>query len=305
MDILQLGVTASLLLAKTASILAIIYLPMIVGARWLPKIDTAGMYLMPISWNLPIIAGVALGGAMVYYNLDEEFFTVDNIFRTDGPWNLTYASFLLDRVNPFNFHLEPVFNHLTFQGPDMNVSMALTLAAISFGLLVLRAVSTWHSFGAWRGIAYGAALAIWACYMTIFGVCLVLWLMNLLNFWLLAVLTLSVHLYRTHSWPFTYHSLMAPVWGDPHGHGHGHGGHGHGGHGDHGHGGGHGDHGGGHGHDAHGGGHGGHDAHGGGHGGHDAHGGGHGDHGGHGGGHGHDEDEDMRDAIHPLYPRHH
>ena len=305
MDILQLGVTASLLLAKTASILAIIYLPMIVGARWLPKIDTAGMYLMPISWNLPIIAGVALGGAMVYYNLDEEFFTVDNIFRTDGPWNLTYASFLLDRVNPFNFHLEPVFNHLTFQGPDMNVSMALTLAAISFGLLVLRAVSTWHSFGAWRGIAYGAALAIWACYMTIFGVCLVLWLMNLLNFWLLAVLTLSVHLYRTHSWPFTYHSLMAPVWGDSHGHGHGHGGHGHGGHGDHGHGGGHGDHGGGHGHDAHGGGHGGHDAHGGGHGGHDAHGGGHGDHGGHGGGHGHDDDEDIRDAIHPLYPRHH
>ena len=260
MDILQLSITASLLLAKVASILAIVYLPMIVGARWLPKIDTAGMYLMPISWNLPIISGIALGAAMVYYNLDEEFFTIDNIFRTDGPWKLSYASFLLDRVNPFNFHLEPVFNHLTFQGQDMNVSIALTLAAGSFGLLALRAVSTWHSFGAWRGIAYGAALAIWSCYMTIFGVCLTLWLMNLLNFWLWAVLTAAVHLYRTHSWPFTYHGLMTPVWGDPHGHGHG--------------------------------GHGGHDAHGGGH---DAH----------GGGHGHDEDEDMHDAVHPLYPRHH
>ena len=291
MDILQLGMTASVILAKAASILAIIYLPMIAGARWLPKIDTAGMYLMPISWNLPIFSGVALGGAMVYYNLDEEFFTIDNIFRTDGPWNLSYASFLLDRVNPFNFHLEPVFNHLTFQGADVNVSLALSLAAISFGLLVLRAMSTWHSFGAWRGIGYGVALTIWSCYMTIFGVCLVLWLMNLLNFWLLAVLTLSVHLYRTHSWPFTYHTLMAPVWGDPHGHGHGGHGGGHG-HGDHGHGGG-------HGHDAHGGGHG-HDAHGGGHGGHDDH--------GHGGGHGHgghEDDEDMRDAVHPLYPRHH
>ena len=302
MDILQLGMAASVLLVKAASILAIIYLPMIVGARWLPKIDTAGMYLMPVSWNLPILSGVLLGGAMVYYNLDEEFFTVDNIFRTDGPWNLSYTSFLLDRVNPFNFHLEPVFSHLTFQGADTNVSLALAASAACFGLLVLRAVSTWHSFGAWRGIAYGAALAIWACYMTIFGVCLVLWLMNLLNFWLLAVLTLSVHLYRTHSWPFTYHSLMAPVWGDAHGHGHG----------GHGHGGGHGDHGGGHGHDAHGGGHGGgHDAHGGGHGGgHDAHGGGHGGGhdahgGGHGGGHGHDEDDDMRDTVHPLYPRHH
>ncbi len=298
MDILQLGMTASVLLAKFASILVIIYLPMIVGARWLPKIDTAGMYLMPVSWNLPIFAGVLLGGSMVYYNLDEEFFTIDNIFRTDGPWNLSYASFLLDRVNPFNYHLEPVLTHLTFQGQDVNVSLALATAAACLGLLVLRALSTWHSFGAWRGIAYGVALAVWACYMTIFGVCLVLWLMNLLNFWLLAVLTIAVHLYRTHSWPFTYHSLMAPVWGDPHGHGgHGHGGHGHGGHG------------GGHGHDAHGGGHGGHghEAHGNGHG-HDAHGGGHGhdSHGnGHGGGHDHEEEDDLRDAVHPLYPRHH
>ena len=253
MDIVHFGMATGILAAKALSILAIIYIPMIVGARWLPKVDTAGMYLMPVAWTLPLFAGLVFGGAMVYYNLDEEFYTVDNIFRTDGPWNLSYAAFLLDRVNPFNYYLEPVFSHLTFQGKDMGISLAIATAVGSFGLLVMRALGTWHSFGAWRGILYGAALAIWACYMTIFGVCLVLWLLNLLNFWTLALLTLSVHLYRTHSWPFTYHTLMAPVWGDAHGHG---------GHGDHG-------------------------------------------HGGHGGGHGHDEDEDMHDAVHPLYPRHH
>ena len=295
MDIVHLSVSAGVIVAKALSILAIIYLPMIFGARWLPKIDTAGMFLIPSAWTLPIFSGVVFGAAMVYYNLDEELYTVDNIFKTDGPWNLSYSTFLFDRANPFNYYLEPVFSHLTFQGADTNVSILVTLAAGSFGLLVLRAVNTWRSFGAWRGILYGFALAVWACYITIFGVCLVLWLLNIMNFWTLALLTLGVHLYRTHSWPLPYHKLMMPVWGDhDHGHGHGHDAHG-------------GGHGGGHGHDAHGGGHGGghggHDAHGGGHGGghggHDAHGGGH------GGGHGHDEEDDMHDAVHPLYPRHH
>ncbi len=285
MDIVHFSVAAGLVVAKALSILAIIYLPMIVGARWLPRIDTAGMYLLPTAWTLPMFSGIVIGGAMVYYNLDEEYFTVDNIFRADGPWNLSYTSFLLDRANPFNYDLQPVLSRLTFQGAETSISLALTLAAASFGLLVLRAIGTWHSFGAWRGILFGAALAVWSCYMTIFGVCLVLWLLHLLNFWTLALLTLAVHLYRTHSWPFSYHTLMAPVWG---GHGHGHGDHGHGGHGDHG--------------GGHGGGHGGHDSHGGGHG-KDAH-GGHGGHAGHGG-HGHDEDDDLHDAVHPLFPRHH
>ena len=294
MDILHFSVATGLIFAKALSILAIIYLPMIFGARWLPKIDNAGMFLSQSAWTLPIFAGVVFGGAMVYYNLDEEYFTVDNIFRTDSPWALSYTAFLFDRVNPFNYYLEPVLSHLSFHGPDMNLSVAIAAAIASFGLVVLRAVNTWHSFGAWRGILYAAALMVWACYMTIFGVCLVLWLLNILNFWTLALLTLAVHLYRTHSWPFTYHTLMAPVWGDAHGHGHGgHGGHGggHGGHGGHGEHGDHGSHGGGHGHEAHGGGHGG------GHGEHDDHG-----HGGHGE---HDEEEEsMHDAVHPLYPRH-
>ncbi len=274
MDIVHFSVAAGLVAVKAFSILAIIYLPMIIGARWLPRIDTAGMYLLPAAWTLPMFSGIVVGGAMVYFNLDEEYFTVDNIFRADGPWNLSYSAFLLDRVNPFNYDLEPVLSRLTFQGADISISIVLTTALASFGLLVLRAIGTWHSFGAWRGIVFGAALAVWSCYVTIFGVCLVLWLLNLLNFWALALLTLAVHLYRTHSWPFSYHMLMSPVWG---GHGHGHGDHGHGGHG------------GGHG--------GGHDAHGGGHGG--GHGSGHGGHG------GQDEDEDLHDAVHPLYPRHH
>ena len=181
MDIVHFSVAAGLILAKAFSIVVIIYLPMIIGARWLPRIDTAGMYLLPTAWTLPMFSGAVLGGTMVYFNLDEEYFTVDNIFRADGPWNLSYYSFILDRVNPFNYYLDPVLSHLTFQGQDMNISIALSLAAGSFGLLVIRAISTWHSFGAWRGILFGFAIAVWACYMTIFGVCLVLWLLNLLN----------------------------------------------------------------------------------------------------------------------------
>jgi len=288
MDILHISLVVGALLAKTLSILAIIYLPMIVGMKWLPRIDNAGMFLMPGAWYLPMITGMIVGGTMVYFNLDEELFTVDNIFRTDGPWNLTYSAFIRDRVNPFNYYLEPVLNHASFQGFDLNIMILLLVAAACFGLMVYRAVSIWHSFGAWRGIVFGFAVVVWSCYMTIFGVCLVLWLLHLLNFWSLALITLLVHLYRTHSLPFHASDLMSPVFG-----GHGHGGHGHG---DHGHGGGHGDHGGGHGggHDSHGGGH---DSHGGGH---DSHGGGHDSHGGgHGGGHGGHDDHHL-DAVHPL-----
>ena len=279
MDILQSGYATGVLLAKAFSILAIIYVPMIVGVRWLPRIDDRGFFLDPEAWSLAMFSGIILGGCLVYFNLDPEYFTVDNILRVDGPWALSYSSFIHTRVNPFNYSFGMVFSQIAGNSQAMNFSIILLLAGATFLLLAYRALRAWGSAAAARGVLFGAMVVIWACYMTMFMVCLGLWLLNLLNFWTLAILTIAIHLHRMHNFPFRFSMLMTPVFGSGHGHGdHGHGhGHGHGGHGhgDHGHGG-HGDHGGGHGHgDEHG-----HDEdHG--------HGGGHGaaGHGGHDGGH--------------------
>lgn len=261
MEILDVVEELGIFLAQALSILAIIYVPMIIGARWMPKIDDKGFFLIPIVWVLAIFTGVGLGAALIAFNLPTEFFTVDNIFRTDGPWALSYSTFIRDRVNPFNYSFEPVLTYLRTGDADRNLTVVAVLVATAYGLLVVRAVATWRSLGALRGIIFGTAIVVWALYMTLFSVCLLLWLLNLLSFWSLAVITMFIHLYRSRALPFSYDMLAAPVTGG-HGHGHGHGGHGHNGHGHNGHG-----HGGGHGHNGHG--HGGHGHGGHGHGGHD------------------------------------
>jgi hypothetical protein len=283
MDILQVMSWLGMFLAKAAGILAIIYLPMIIGLRWQPKIDDKGLFTAPLSWVLAISTGLILGAMLLAFNLDPVYFTVDNIFRPHGPWELSFSEFIRVRVNPFNYSFRPMFQYLDSYDSDMNLSVVLALAATTYGLLSLRAFRLWGSLNALRGIMFGSVVVMWAAYMTIFLLCLFLWLCNLLNFWILALMTVAIHLHRNHALPIVLHTLVAPLNSgghDTHG-GHGHGDHGQG---DHGHGG-HGDH-----HGSHG--HGGHDNHG------HEHGHGHGDsHGEHGEHDGH--------GSHDVHDRHH
>lgn len=254
MDILSQITDFGVFLAQAASILAIIYLPMIVAVRWVPKIDDKGFFLQPVVWVLAIMTGVILGAALIAFNIDPEYFTVNNVFRTDGPWAMSYSTFIRDRVNPFNYSFQPVFEYIRYYDADYNMTVLMVFAATTFGLLCLRAVATWGGPGALRGILFGALVVVWSTYMTVFAVCLVLWLLNLLNFWTLAVLTMAIHLHRNQAFPLNFEMLAAPVT-QAGGHGHGHGGHGHGGHHANGHGHGHNNHGHGHhgrGHDHHG-----------------------------------------------------
>ncbi|MBI1320971.1 MAG: hypothetical protein GC168_18750 [Candidatus Hydrogenedens sp.] len=230
MDVAHLSVVLAVVIAKALSILAILYIPMLIGARWLPRIDDQGLYLQPAAWFLALFSGAVGGGALLYCNLDPNYFTVNEIFRPDGPWALSYSAFILERVNPFNYSFDPVFNQMAWDGEGTNLAVLFVLAAASAALLVLKAISTWRSAGALRGIIFGFAVVVWACYLTMFLVCLTLWLLHLLNFWTLALATLAVHLHRSRSFPFHLSTLLAPVFGAASDHGHHGGGHGHGDH---------------------------------------------------------------------------
>jgi len=211
MDIVHLSSLLGLFILKAAGILAIIYGPMIVGARWLPRIDNHGLYLQPAAWLLPGVSGGIIGGGLLYSNLNPDFFTVNSIFQPDGPWALSYGAFLTERVNPFNYSFEILFDRMANIGDGTNVFAMTVIAAGCFLGLVIKSILLWRSVGAVRGIAYGALVAVWACYMTIFSVGLLLWLLNLLNFWTLAVVTILVHLHRSHNFPIHLSTVMAPV----------------------------------------------------------------------------------------------
>lgn len=226
MDIVHLSSLLGLFVLKAAGILVIIYGPMIIGARWLPRIDNRGLYLQPVAWLLPLLSGAIVGAGLLYSNLDPEYFTVNAIFQTEGPWGLSYTAFLGERVNPLNYSFEVLFDRMVNPGENGNL-MAMALVAVGcFAALVVRCVTLWRSAGALRGILYGTVVAIWACYMTIFAAGLTLWLLNQLNFWTLAVVTILVHMHRSHNFPVHLSTIMAPVANalQP---GHGHGGHGH------------------------------------------------------------------------------
>ncbi|CAK0775809.1 membrane hypothetical protein [Azospirillaceae bacterium] len=275
MDILSSLQLIGLFLVKVGVIAAIFYTPMMVGAKMLPRIDDFGFFLTPSVWALNLFCGAVLGGTLLTFNVDPEYFTVDSIFRTDGPWRLTFSDFLRDRINPFNYHIQAVVDQMRPYDQDLNLTVLLVAAAIAFGLVAFMALGTWRSFAAWRGIAFSAGVVIWAAYATIFAVSLLLWVLNILNFWTLAILTVVIHLNRSGTFPFHFGVLLNPVIRATGLEPPSYGGHGHGDHG--GHGGGHG---------GHGGGHGGH------HGGHGAHGGGHGDH-----GHGHDAHHEAEHGV--------
>lgn len=212
------------LFLMVGSILGIIYMPMILGARWLPQIDDRGFFLLPVVWAVTIFAGVIIGGSLIAFNLDPLFFTVDSVFQKNGPWDLSYSEFLMGRVNPFNYSFDSVLEYLYYYDSDKNLSVLFILTSGCVGILILRAILTWGSIGAFRGIIFGFLVIIWSAYMTIFLVSLLFWLLNILNFWILAILTVGIHLYRNHALPFNYQTLAAPVTGGGHEHHREHGG---------------------------------------------------------------------------------
>jgi hypothetical protein len=162
-------------------------------ARRMPPHD---FFEVPLVTGLAKLLGIAVGIALIYARYDRRYFDPHALFIPESPWNLSLWQFLADRANPLHYGVGTLVDdpagHVasaTFLGL-ISIVAALLAAAVAASLLF------WRGAMAWRAALLSLALAAFVAYLTIYGICLVLWSLYLLNFWTIALAAVMFQYYR-------------------------------------------------------------------------------------------------------------
>jgi len=153
-------------------------------------------------FEVPLVTGVAkllgmtLGIALIYARFDRHYFDPHALFIAESPWNLSLWQFLTDRANPLNYGIGTLVDNPAGHVTNANF---LVLTSIVFALLAVAVAAPfyfWRGAMARRAAILSLALAVFVAYLTIYGICLVLWSLYLLNFWTIALAVVMFQYYR-------------------------------------------------------------------------------------------------------------
>jgi len=153
-------------------------------------------------FEVPLVTGVAkllgmtLGIALIYARFDRHYFDPHALFIAESPWNLSLWQFLTDRANPLNYGIGTLIDNPAGHVTNANF---LVLTSIVFALLAVAVAAPfyfWRGAMARRAAILSLALAVFVAYLTIYGICLVLWSLYLLNFWTIALAVVMFQYYR-------------------------------------------------------------------------------------------------------------
>jgi formate hydrogenlyase subunit 3/multisubunit Na+/H+ antiporter MnhD subunit len=154
-------------------------------------------YEVPLVIALAKLLGIALGVALIYARFDRRYFDVHALFIPESPWNLSLWQFLADRANPFNFGIgtivdDPAGNRATATFAVLiGIVAALLVAAVAVPFVF------WPRAMARRAALLSLLLAAFVAYLTIYVICLILWSLYLLNFWIIALAAVMFQYYRS------------------------------------------------------------------------------------------------------------
>lgn len=170
-------------------LLTIPFLPLAAGSRLINAVQRARLPITPAIETAALLVGVVVGAMLLATHTQPASFDVAGIFTPGGYWDIPVERFLLDRASPANYPLFDVL--LPAQGGI--APYAPLVAALAVGILPL-AIGRSAA-----GIANGARnllIVLWAAYATVYLVCLLFWLLALLNFWSFLVALLLVQTRR-------------------------------------------------------------------------------------------------------------
>lgn len=191
MDVLTvLGTGALILLQPLALILPF--------ALWM-RISEAAHYHHPYgSWRpgLATFAGVALGLCQVVVQWEPNTLTFQAIFHEGGRWSLDIHEFwtlVAQRLADGPHRLAEVMMN---DDERWNYSIIVFAVEALFILNLGRTIAAGFRGPALLGFLLDVTMAVLACGLTIYGVHAGLWLMNRLNFWLVAVAILLLQEFR-------------------------------------------------------------------------------------------------------------
>jgi hypothetical protein len=176
---------------------ALLVLPVVViNLIWfgLRRLAPGGFFAMPLLYTVPRLVGVGLGLILIFTHQDSRNFDLHEIFGPDGPWNITFAEFLLVRISPFQY------------GPmDFTSASGETLGLPVLGLAALMAAlvgsvgwawKTWQPMLAARATLSMVIIVLSMAYLTTYGVSLLFWMLFLFNSWTFLLLAILLQYYR-------------------------------------------------------------------------------------------------------------
>jgi hypothetical protein len=183
-------------LLKLVAVIGIPILLIEFGSHALRRAAPPAFFQVPLITALAKLLGIALGLLLLYTRYDGSYFDLHRIFVPASPWNLSAWEFLAERADPLLYGPGSLYDFLARGGADDAFALlaaavlGLAAATIAAGFLV------WRRDGRRRAILCALATALLTAYITIYGVCLLFWLLFLLNFWTFAVMGALFQYYR-------------------------------------------------------------------------------------------------------------
>ena len=166
------------------------------GFAGLRRIAPEGFFAIPVMSGLSKLLGMTVGVVLMSTHYDRQYFDLHALFTPESPWNLSLRDFLLERVNPFTYGLGPVFDHLESSPVGGGLAFGIGLSVILLAALAVAPFVFWNVPTARRGVVCALLTAALVTYLTIYLVCVLMWVLYLLNFWTFAILLIAFQYYR-------------------------------------------------------------------------------------------------------------
>lgn len=188
-------------LGRVGAVLLLISLPLLASAAGLAALrraDTIAYRAVPIIPGLCVLAGVLGGLLLLAANAEPDLFGGRSLFAADGPWSLGVTEFLTDRLDPARYAPQALFDDIADQADTEAPRVFALAAAVLLALATGGTLGRWPPGAALRAVAFNALIFLWWTGLTIYAVCLLAWLVNKLNFWLIVIAFVVHHRLRQH-----------------------------------------------------------------------------------------------------------
>lgn len=166
------------------------------GMPALHRFGPKGFFAIPLMGGLSKLLGLCLGILLIASRYDRRYFDLHELFVANSPWNLSLKTFLIERVNPFNYGLGPLFTRLESSHMGDGFTMGTVFAGLLLAGLAIASFRFWRGKDAHRAIVCALLTAFLVTYLTVYAISLLLWVLFLLNFWTFGLLVLALQYYR-------------------------------------------------------------------------------------------------------------
>jgi len=170
------------------------FLPLLIGSRIINAVEDARSPWTPFIELAALLVGALAGALVLAHNLPPAATSAGAIFRQGGPWDLTAGQFLARWGNPLAYDYRPLLPWPLARLPAaLPAMLVLLFGGVAVAAPIVALPSARSMATAWRSLL----VLLWGAYVTAYGFCFALWLLNKLNFWAFLLLAFVIHLVRS------------------------------------------------------------------------------------------------------------